>query len=131
MPELSLKDPYAIGGLGFVAYYAGEYAKAVPLLEQAVALAQETGRERTLAEASGQLGTARLELGDYVEASACLAQSLAILLKLREKSLSATYMYSMGKLALRRGDPKKAARLLGTAEVLRQGTPVTPVRWPD
>jgi hypothetical protein len=66
--------------------------------------------------------------GDFGRARALCAQSLALAYELGDRRMISSELLDMGMVMFRLGQPKRAAKLIGTAEVLamKTGIPFEP-----
>jgi tetratricopeptide (TPR) repeat protein len=101
-----------------VARYQGDYARAIALYEQSLALWQVLGYKGGIAEALTNLGATAANQGDYARAKALCEQSLALWQELGDKTGIAETITHLGRIALFEGNSGRARALL--AESLAQ-----------
>jgi tetratricopeptide (TPR) repeat protein len=107
----------AVNNLGTVAINRGEYERALQLFEESLAIGREQQDQDRLARAFMNLGLTTLALGDVQRARALLRDSLVAA---REIGLVEGFIGGFVGLAAvyAREDPVRAARLMGSADVL-------------
>jgi predicted ATPase/DNA-binding SARP family transcriptional activator len=117
--------------LGLTLRYQGDLPSAYTLLEEALALARESNVSNFVRRSLVNLGFCAADMRRWEEAAARYGESLRM-------SRSGDYEYGfydalcligMARLALARGRPARAARLLGAAEALRAASSAP--RWPN
>jgi predicted ATPase len=102
----------ALRGAGMLAYRRGDYAKAVALYEESLALARELGDQTGIARALTQQGGNVFALrGDLDAAMALFEESLELSRKLEDKWWTAIVLAQMGNVTRRKGDYTKAVAL--------------------
>lgn len=118
----------SLGNLGIVAYYQGDYERAVALLQESLELWRKLGAEPGLATALNVLGRVIHAQGDEVHADELFQQSLSLYAKLGERRGLAWSLEGLARVAAAKDRPERAARLFGTAEMLREtiGDPLPP-----
>ena len=100
---------------GQLAQCAGDHGAAVPLLEEALALARRLGEEEAVAEALGKLGLAAEDAGDLDRAVALLDESLARFREVGDAHEIAWALAGLGVTVRQRGDLRRARALLEEA----------------
>jgi predicted ATPase len=116
--------------LGDLARAVGDHHHAEALLQEAVRLAREIGDEHTHARAVMTLGHVALAVGDSASArSRCLA-GLAMSLQLGDLEAGAYALECLAAVAVARKEARRAGRLYGAAEALRDriGAPPVPAQ---
>jgi predicted ATPase/DNA-binding CsgD family transcriptional regulator len=109
-----------IDAVGLVALQQGDYAGARARFQEALALARETGDEPFIADALARLGTVFLRESDYQQAMEFYRQSLALNRVLGNRDGIAENLAGLAEVAFLSGQLEWAARLLGTAEAVRE-----------
>jgi len=109
-----------IDALGLVALQRGDYAGARARFEEALSLARETGDKPFIADALARLGTVTLREGDYQQSAGFYRQSLVLNRVLGNRDGVAENLAGLAEVASLTGQPKRAARLLGTVEAVRE-----------
>jgi hypothetical protein len=109
---------WALNNLGMVALCQGDYARAEPLVEEALTLVREMGSARYIALALNNLGIVALGQHELARASACCAESLRLLRKLNNMYDIADCLVGLAGVAVEEGDPVRTARLGGAIEAL-------------
>lgn len=114
---------------GMVALHQGDTVNARSLLEQSLALGGEIGKKQIIAWSHFVLGQVAERLGAYQEARTCYEQSLASEDGVTYNLELLFFLEGLANIALMQGDPARAARLWGAAEMLRESkrTPLPPV----
>jgi predicted ATPase/class 3 adenylate cyclase len=114
----------SLGYLGLVALERGDAAVAQERLEQSVACFREIGRQTQIAETLIWLGATRIAAGDLKGADDAYLASLRIAGALASRQRTAGCFDGLASVALARGQPERAARLLGAvAQVLGELPP--------
>jgi predicted ATPase len=125
----------AIGlhNLGLVALYQSDFIRATSLHEESLHIMREFGDKWGIAIALHYLGLAARHRGDYAKAAAWLQQSLTLSRALNHKREIAETLEGLAGVAIAQQAPKRAARVLGAAEVLREAiaVPLTPAERVD
>jgi predicted ATPase/DNA-binding CsgD family transcriptional regulator len=112
----------AVGARGWLERQRENHREAVPLLERSVGLFREQHDDRNLANSLGNLGQSLLALGDQTRALTCFTESLQLRQALGNKLAIAECFEGFAALATYAGRPRRAARLYGAAEALRETT---------
>jgi predicted ATPase/class 3 adenylate cyclase len=118
---------WALASLGRVAMRREEYERAVALCDESASLFPEL-RHRGIAYPICTLGKVAYYRGDYDRATALYQESLAMHREVESEGRSiwddkwamAEELEGLGAIAVARGRPERAARLLGAAEALRE-----------
>jgi DNA-binding CsgD family transcriptional regulator len=100
----------------------GHDREAVPLFERSVALFRELGDDRSLANSLANLGHSALTLGDLPQSTAYFTESLELRQALGNTLAIAECLEGFAAIASAAGRPRRAARLYGAAEALREIT---------
>ena len=100
----------ALYAAGVLAYWQGDTAQAVPLLEQSLARWQALGDQRYAGYALNNLGLAFQDQGDLARARGSYEASLALGRALRRQDLVRIPLANLACLALAAGDWEQAAR---------------------
>jgi DNA-binding CsgD family transcriptional regulator/tetratricopeptide (TPR) repeat protein len=105
----------------------GDYAQAAALGQESLKLFQEVGSTRGMALALKHLGAVARDQGDDGRAIALCKESLAVLQEWEDKPHIADCL-ELAAAVEAQGEPDRAARLFGAAEVLRErtGSPLDP-----
>jgi non-specific serine/threonine protein kinase len=110
--------------LGMMRLEQGDDAQAARLCEESLALRREMGDKGGSAHTLLVLGRVALSGHQYQQAASHYKDSLAICQDLGEKEGIALALEGLAAIAAALGQAKSAARLLGTAETLRDTTSV-------
>jgi len=123
---ISEGSPGRCGGWQGVARNLGDCRWAATLLEQSLALCQESGDTLLVASSVSGLGGVARDQGDYCRAMALLQQSLALFGDLGHNEGTVAAMEELAAVACGQELPEPAARLFGAAHALREpiGAPV-------
>jgi tetratricopeptide (TPR) repeat protein len=111
----------ALVSLGNVAYQHGDYARARTLHEESLTLYRALGDTYGAAVALDNLGEVASMLGDDGLALDLHSESLQLSRAIGANDLVAAGLEFLAWLAAARGQPRRAARLGGAAEALREG----------
>jgi non-specific serine/threonine protein kinase len=110
----------ALGNRARLERQQGRDREAVPLFERAVALFRELGDDRSLSNSLANLGHSALKLGDLLKSTAFFTESLELRQALASTLGIAECLEGFAALANAAGRPRRAARLYGAAEALRE-----------
>ncbi len=88
----------------------GDWLRARPLLEEAVAISRQIGDRAILAGALGTLGATAISQGDYTAARSFLTESLASLPEVDDKHTSGWTLSYLGDLSRAQHDDEQAQR---------------------
>ena len=113
---------YLLGDLAFLAETQGDYKQASALYKEDLDRAQKHQDGWSICYALGHLSSMAYTQGDYGRAKALCAQSLALAYELGDRRMISSELLDMGMVALRLGQPERAAKLIGTAEDLAMNT---------
>lgn len=111
----------ALNGTAYLALHQGDFARALPLAEEALALAQEAGDKLGTASCLNLMGLNACRLEKYDKAAALGQQSLALSQEADDKWGVTYATMILGIVARGQGDTKTATRLLEEASVLSRG----------
>lgn len=114
---------------GLLAFYEGDAAAAMALLEETTALAREGQYKPDLARSLVALGRVKRTLGQVLPAFELLMEGLELFRALGLKLGMASAIEELGAASAVRGDGLQAAMLFSTAHALREGmgAPLPPV----
>jgi DNA-binding CsgD family transcriptional regulator len=115
----------SLGNLGFTTLVHGEPEKATALLDESLALFREIGDSSNIAISLMISALAALTQGDHGRVQALGEESLKLLQKAQDTQHIADCLGIMASAAGARGSAKRAARLWGAAEALREEIGVT------
>jgi predicted ATPase/class 3 adenylate cyclase len=119
----ALDDRWDVGAatvnLGYVALGECDYPRAQTLANEGLLLFRELGDRQSIATALYVLGAAALAEGDRGDAREHLGESLKLFRELGDKEGEAECLHAFAA-AEARENPRKAARLAGAAETLRE-----------
>ena len=129
-PAIESGIAYVLFDQGVDAWY-GDYARAIPLLEEALALYQELGDHYHIATVLHRLGDIARDHGDAARAVALLEQSLALCRERGYVDETAVVLNGLGDVACNQGDLPRATALYWEALLLVQDEqqPLTSI-WP-
>ncbi len=120
----------ALSNLGAFEVGAGHAELAIELLEQALAIDERLGNTWGCAVIQANLAAAMLRAGRPDDAYAWLRGKAADIAGLGDIELTIDVIEVLSSIFAQRGDAPRAARLLGTAEALRDQAGM-PLRGPD
>ena len=110
----------SLGGLAVVLHRQGQWAAAHELYEQALVLARELGHPRGIGTTLNDIGRAECEEGHPDLALEPLAEGLTILHRLGDRPGVIESLEGFAGVAAATAAPRRAARLWGAAESLRE-----------
>lgn len=113
---------HAIFQIGDTWHMQGEYAQAVPYLEQSAHRLREMGDLRTYAFALSRLGAIAILQNDFPQAWIRLNEALPLLREYSEPGLLTVTLVYLGVLAVSQGDLKQSASYLREGLLLAQKT---------
>jgi predicted ATPase/DNA-binding SARP family transcriptional activator len=118
---------WSLISLGIIARYQGARERAAALLEESRSLSEKIGFREGIAWSLEQLGLLAIDRGD-LDAEPLLRRSLEVHRDLRDQWRACSVLDDLAALALARGGPLQATRLLAAAEEMRGaiGTVVAP-----
>jgi predicted ATPase/DNA-binding XRE family transcriptional regulator len=109
-------------GLGDVALFQGDLATANSMYDESLAIYRELGDRLYISNTLRVIGHLALQLGAYDKAQTVYRQSLDLVYKLGNKPNIALTLIGLAGVAEARGDPERAAILLGAAEAIREAS---------
>jgi predicted ATPase len=114
--------------LGIIFERKRDYEAAHELLDESLGLSRELGEKTGTTESLLFLGSVSRLQNDYAASRKLLAESLALSLDIGNKEGIIGCLEEFARLACMKGEAGRAARLLGTAEALREAihVPVPP-----
>jgi tetratricopeptide (TPR) repeat protein len=117
----------ALSNLGVIEVGAGNAQAAIELLEQARGIDERLGDVWSCAVIQANLASAMLRAGRLDDAYASIRGEAAGIVGLGDIELTMNVIELLACILAQRGDVARAARLLGTAEALREqaGMPIT------
>ena len=120
---------WTLGKFGKMAWAQGDYAAAHGFHEESLAMHREMGNKGGIAGSLNNLGDAAWAQGDYGAARGFYEESLTIQREVGNKRGIAYSLEGLAWVACAEGQAKRAARLFGAAEALREaiGAPLHPV----
>jgi hypothetical protein len=95
-------------GTEYITHRVGDPGQARQALEEALALARETGKLQRIGEALGFLGNFIMQVGDYREARQPFEESLSVARQTNDKGLTSGVLLSLGDIARLDGDYARA-----------------------
>ena len=108
----------------------GDYEAALPLNEEAIALARETGNRFMLAESVETVGQVHRMLGNHEQSRAAYLEALALKHEAGNIPGTLTTMYMLSALESDQGRHERAVRLFGAASAMQEefkASPPSPV----
>jgi transcriptional regulator with XRE-family HTH domain len=118
--EDSVGIAFSLASLGTLAHAQGDDTRAAVILAECIALLRELNHRPSLAwclEVWARVATAQ---GEYGRAKASLTEALALFGDLGQRNGIVHALEGVAGLAAAQGDARRAARLYGGAEVLRE-----------
>jgi non-specific serine/threonine protein kinase len=94
--------------IGVIHMRKEEYRAALPPLEEAVAIARESGDGAQISDTLVKLGSVLFHLGEYERAKALIEESLSLARELGIEHTIAISLARLGMIALRQGAPGRA-----------------------
>ena len=113
--------------LGVGAQIAGDLDEARDWMRQRLALVKRQGNELMVASEAGNLSMVERQLGNLAEAEALAHESLDISERIGDTFTPPFMLSGLATIALERGDPQRAATLIGAAEAHMEATNMA---WP-
>jgi predicted ATPase/DNA-binding SARP family transcriptional activator/DNA-binding CsgD family transcriptional regulator len=110
----------SLNNLGSTTLSLGDSERATALFEEALVKDREVGDTRGVAASLLNLGLAALIRADYRQADGLLKESLTILREVEDKRTVVECLEAMAAVSAARGQARRAARLWGAAELLRE-----------
>jgi ATP/maltotriose-dependent transcriptional regulator MalT len=108
--------------LGEVAFAEGNPARAEHLLDESEKLLRAVGSRWNLAANLSIRAVTTAMRGDHAQSIALLRESLALALHLRDTQIAAYSLEGLAGASAMLGEGRRAARLFGAAEALREQT---------
>jgi hypothetical protein len=108
-----------MGNLADLASMDGDHVRGESLLEEALGLYRELGREHGVQYSLYSLASLRFQTGRALEAALAARESLAISHRLGDVRFTLLNLSLLGSVAAALGDPEAGARLVGAAEAER------------
>ncbi len=112
----------SLHNLGEIARCQGDYTAARSLYEESLAIRRELGHKNSVGMLLHNLGHVALHQGDFRQAAAFFAEGLQVATELGSKQGIVRCIAGLAGVAGANGTPLQAARLLGTAEAIREAT---------
>jgi tetratricopeptide (TPR) repeat protein len=109
-----------LNSLGIEARAQGDFARAIDLFSESLALQRELDNKTSIGVLLANLGFATYDQGDLARAGDLFRQSLALLRELGHRIAMIDGLAGLAAIATRRADPLRAARLFGAAEALAE-----------
>jgi len=123
----------SLNNLAEVARLQGDYEQALPMFEEGAQLLSGTGSKSFMAILMDGLGTIMQYQGHYDRALAIHTQCLTLAHEMDDRRIIALSLEKLAGVAAGTGRAERAARLLGTAEALREAiqVPIESIDRPD
>jgi len=112
---------FALSGLGETAMRLGDYPRASALFEESLLLRRQVGHKWGIAISLGTLGWVAIHRRDYRRATELLHESISLRNELGDIGGTAWCLERLADVSKAKGQPERTARLLGAAQVLREG----------
>jgi predicted ATPase/DNA-binding SARP family transcriptional activator/DNA-binding CsgD family transcriptional regulator len=106
--------------LGLAALYEGDYERSDALARESLAIYRELGDKRGISLCHIDLGFIELIRGNHEPAATLLEESVRVLGGSEDKFCLAYGIFGLAAVAAARAQPRRAARLWGAAEGLRE-----------
>ena len=106
--------------LGLSPLYEGDYERSGALATESLAIYRELGDKRGISLCHIDLGFIELIRGNHEPAATLLEESLRVLRGSEDKFCLAYGIFGLAAVAAARREPRRAARLWGAAEALRE-----------
>ncbi len=119
--------PWRLNSLGAMAHFRGDYERAAALYSESLAIHRELGDKRGIAMLLHNLGHVALRQGDGRQAVTFFEEGLAQWREMDSKVGIAKGLAGLAGVAGAEAQPKRAARLFGTAEALFEITDTHPM----
>jgi predicted ATPase len=111
-------EAWAQWGLGVVRFFGGDYAGSRPHMEESLRIFEEVGTDTWgLGNATAGLAAVAVQLGDPAEARDLLIKALDVWGEQGNALVRASHLRFLAMVANRMGQPERAARLAGAADV--------------
>jgi predicted ATPase/class 3 adenylate cyclase len=120
----------SLNNLAMVAHEQGEFDQAEELYSESLTLFHQVNDARGIAATLSNRGALMNDQGNARQAEAFFSESLSILKELGQRDDIIECLEGFAGIALLSGQPRRAARLLGAAQALREtiGAPVPPYK---
>jgi tetratricopeptide (TPR) repeat protein len=105
----------ALGDIGVVYYYKGNYEKAISYYEKQLKLNREIGNNLELSNAIGNMGLVYSDRGEFDKALECYDQKLYLSKELADKKEMSIVFNNMAEVYAQKGNYEKAIVLLDKA----------------
>ncbi|MFQ5796576.1 MAG: tetratricopeptide repeat protein [Candidatus Bipolaricaulia bacterium] len=109
----------SFSSLGHVVRYQDDYEQAAEFYEESLALWRELGGKEGIAFSLSNLGWVAYRQGDYERATELFKESITLWRELRDRTSVVWDLENLAETCVN-GQPERAARLFGAAEVLRE-----------
>jgi predicted ATPase/DNA-binding SARP family transcriptional activator/DNA-binding CsgD family transcriptional regulator len=106
--------------LGVTALYEGDYERSGALARESLAIYRELGDRRGMSLCHFDLGFIELIRSNHESAAALLEESVRVLRGSEDKFCLAYGIFGLAAVAAARAQPRRAARLWGAAEAIRE-----------
>lgn len=113
-------EAWASNGLGWAALNQGKYDEARRYFEQRLTIHQELGERYLIAITLNNLGLVEIYCDNYLVAKDFFEKSLKMFIELKNRDDISLPLWGLAEVARAQGQLKRAARLLGAAEAVRQ-----------
>jgi DNA-binding CsgD family transcriptional regulator len=120
-----------LANLGAAWAEAGDAARGIVLLEEALALHRAAGHGHFASWVLARLGHVEYAAGDAKGAAARFSEALRLMWESGAATQTDRALVGIAALAADRGHVELAARLLGAIEAIHAQTGATEVRWPE
>jgi tetratricopeptide (TPR) repeat protein len=110
----------ALGNLGYTCISRSQYEDAIRYLQQGLSLALDLGETAEVAGARCNMALALIHLGRVDEAGRFAAEATIAAIESASQILGISCLEVLAAVESKRGNHRFAARLLGSAEALRQ-----------
>jgi DNA-binding CsgD family transcriptional regulator/tetratricopeptide (TPR) repeat protein len=123
---------FAVHAAGVLAWYDNDYLAAQRCVDEGLLTFRALGDQRSVARSLGNLGNIALGRGNHRAAAARYSEALALFRALGDTLFIASTLEGVADLAIATKKPRRAARLLGACEKMREliSAPVPPIERP-
>jgi tetratricopeptide (TPR) repeat protein len=120
----------SLNNLAMVAQERGEFARAEELYDESITLFYQINDARGIAAVLANRGALMIDQEEAGQAEVSFKESLSILRELGQRDDIIECLEGFAGVAILRGQTRRAARLFGTAQALREmiGSPVPPYK---
>jgi len=122
-PEPTLERARGLEALGYTAYSLGDYAQALALCEESLALSEALGDLPAIADATFRLAWPAFALGDRARSYALLERSMDLYQQLDNRDREALVVLVLGELMRAAGDLERARELHEQSVALHREPP--------